>query len=166
MEKLMSRAHESLGRWLGMLYRRRDCYYERELARYNIGPGQYRILMGLFWHIPDSNQLCVSQKTMSEHLGLNKGAVTRSMKKLEKEGYIERKRSDEDNRKFCISLTEKALELQKELHEIRKRWTRILGEGFSESEKSMAVEIMEKMAGNADRYLCGCRNRKEETVQT
>jgi DNA-binding MarR family transcriptional regulator len=153
-----------------MLYRRRDCYYERELDPYNIGPGQYRILLGLLWHMPENNELDVSQKTMADHLGLDKGAVTRSMKKLEKEGYIMRKRSiednsmrkrsKEDNRKLCISLTDKAYGLKEELVEIRRRWTRILGEGFSEKEKSLAVEILEKMAGNADRYLCSCRNKK------
>ena len=158
----MSRAHESLGRWVSMLYRRRDCYYERELAPFNIGPGQYRILMGLYYHIPDSNQLCVSQKTMAEHLGLNKGAVTRSMKKLEKEGLIARERFPDDNRKFCISLTDKAFELQGELFEIRRRWTRILGEGFNNEQKTFAVELMKKMATNADRFLYGHGKRKQK----
>ncbi len=41
------REHESFGRLISMLYRRRDAYLNRELKPYNIGPGQMRILLHL-----------------------------------------------------------------------------------------------------------------------
>ena len=39
--------HASLGRYISMIYRHRDRYFERELKPYDIRPGQLRILLRL-----------------------------------------------------------------------------------------------------------------------
>ncbi len=53
-------------------------------------------------------------KELGEMLYLNSGTLTPLLKKLESKGYIERKRSINDERILNISLTDKGQELQKE----------------------------------------------------
>ena len=68
---------------------------------------QYIVMMVL-WDHKDINV-----KNLGEKLFLDSGTLTPLLKKLEKKGYIERKRSDNDERNLVISITKKGLDLKK-----------------------------------------------------
>ena len=53
-----------------------------------------------------------------EKLMLDNGTITPLLKKMQTSGYIERKRSDEDDRVVAISLTKKGRKLQEQAKEI------------------------------------------------
>jgi len=146
--------HESLGHSLGILYRRRERYFEEQLRPYGIGPGPYRLLMALYRRLGDrSAGRSVSQAEVGAWLGLDKAAVTRSMGKLEGQGYVARARSAADGREYCITLTDKAWGLKGEIAMVRGRWVSILERGFSAAERRQAVAYLRRMAGNADDFL-------------
>jgi DNA-binding MarR family transcriptional regulator len=145
--------HESLGRSLGILYRRRDRFFEEQLRPYGIGPGPYRLLMSLYHHAREGSPGPVSQTELGSWLGLDKGAVARSMGKLEDQGYVRRERSASDGREYCITLTAKALGLKDGMAQVRRRWIGILERGFSAEERRMAVAYLRRMAANADEAL-------------
>ena len=111
------------------------------------------MLFGLHHLIVSGGHMEVSQADVARFLGLDKGTVTRAMKKLESKGYVLRERSPRDAREYCLSLTEKALGAVPELRALRRKWTGALEQGFSPEEKRTALSSLEKMAANADRSL-------------
>jgi MarR family transcriptional regulator, organic hydroperoxide resistance regulator len=52
-----------------------------------------------------------------KHLKLDSGTLTPLMKRLEKDGWISRKRSTEDERRVDVSLTQKALDARDQIFE-------------------------------------------------
>ncbi|MFH1709380.1 MAG: MarR family transcriptional regulator [Planctomycetota bacterium] len=150
----MKRAEDiHLGRWVGMLYRRRDIYFDHQLQPYGIGPGQYRILRILYHRLTAHNEAALNQQAIAREVNLDKAAVTRSLKKLETQGFIRRHRSAEDGREFCVELTPKARRLEDTMWKIRHRWSEILGKGLTLQEQKTASELMARMAANTDEFL-------------
>ena len=146
-----SKKHESLGRWISILYRYRDIYFEQELTSYSIGPSQLRILLALHSGLHRDNEM--TQTDIARLLRLDKGAMTKSIRKLEQKGYIKRRRSTEDCREYRIILTDKAHEKSHELRKIRRSWGKALGRGFMKKEKDQVLGFLQRMAENAELFL-------------
>lgn len=155
---MRGRRDDPLGRWVSILYRRRDAYFERELAPHGIGPGAFRMLRALYRKLVHEGQESVNQTEAARFLHLDKGAAARAMKKLDSAGFITRQRSLEDSREYRIRLTRKAEELHDEFHGIRKRWTGILSRGFSAEERAETLHLLERMAENAEANLAQQRS--------
>ena len=60
----------------------------------------------------------ISVSEIGSRLMLDNGTLSPMLKKMEQTGYIERKRSKDDDRVVIISLTEKGRDLQKKAREI------------------------------------------------
>ena len=106
---------------------------------------QHRILMRLsrFGHLP-------SQKELAEHLDITAAAVTGALKKLERDGYVERT-IGQDNRFNELKLTKKG----KELVELtRKRCSEVdtaIFDGFTSEELTGYIECLNKLQENMKR---------------
>lgn len=83
-------------------------HYQPLLDKLNLTYPQYLVLLVL-WERQSS-----SITELSRILLLNSNTLTPLLKRLAAQGYIERTRSDEDERKVMISLTEKGRNLRKE----------------------------------------------------
>ena len=91
----------------------------------------------------------ITIKDLGESLTLDSGTLTPLLKKLEKIGYIKRVRSNEDERKIYICLTDKGNELQKKAQDIPVQISKaifdeslISEEGFRRR-KAMLDEVFE-----------------------
>jgi DNA-binding MarR family transcriptional regulator len=91
-----------------------------------------------------------SQKELAEILGISAAAVTATLKKLEKEGYITRSMTDEDNRKNEIRITDKGISKLMEGRAIFESSDRTMFEGFSPEEMATLISFMERMGHNLD----------------
>ena len=76
---------------------------------------QYIVFLVLW----EKGSVCVGE--LSKKLFLDSGTLTPLLKKLEKEGYVERRRSEDDERKVIVSLTEKGRELEAFAADIPKK---------------------------------------------
>ena len=63
----------------------------------------------------------ISVSEIGSRLMLDNGTLSPMLKKMEQAGYIERKRSKDDDRVVIISLTEKGRDLQKKAREIPEK---------------------------------------------
>ena len=75
--------------------RRHHACVERRIGDLSIHHGQHRMLMKLACRQGD----IPSQKELAEIMGISPAAVTATLKKLEREEYIARSMTDEDNRR-------------------------------------------------------------------
>ncbi|AAT43626.1 MarR family winged helix-turn-helix transcriptional regulator [Picrophilus oshimae] len=105
------------------------------LLRYNINLTDYKVLIA----IKSGND---SMSKIAERLNLAPGWVTDIADRLEKAGYIERKRYEHDRRIINIELTENG---RMAVHKIRKDLKYLLDYTFSDMSNEELVEFYEML---------------------
>ena len=90
----------------------------------------------------------VLPKQIAEYYNLDKGSVTSLIKSLEKNGFLERQSHPTDNRCFYLTLSSKAKEIMPELNQIFENWASKLVSDFSDEEKNLLIESLQKMIDN------------------
>lgn len=104
--------------------------------------GQHHILMYLSSH-PMS-----AQNEIAKSLEISPAAVATSLKRLEKDGYVEKALNSRDNRFYQVKLTEKGLDVVKQSFMIFQKVDSGLFDGFSEEEKEQMLLLFHKMYHN------------------
>lgn len=94
-----------------IITRHQDIYAKHILRDTNITHSQVSILMNLL----KNDNIC--QDELSQPLVLDKGAVARTLQKLEDEGYISRMQDEENRRRNKISLTDKGRDIVIQIQE-------------------------------------------------
>lgn len=86
-----------------------------------------------------------SMSKIASALGVTAGTLTVVLKKLEKKGYVTRKQSKEDKRKYYINLTKKAekvINVHKEYHE---NMVDMITRNLSKREEESLVDLLSKI---------------------
>lgn len=96
--------------------------YQPHLDKLGITYPQYLVLMVLW----EDDNLTVND--IARRLILNTNTVTPLLKRMEQQGIIVRKRSDEDERKVIVQLTNKGRELQEDASRIPESLMSRLGD--------------------------------------
>jgi len=117
-----------------------------QLQEYNLGSGQFHFLMMLY------KKDGVNQKTLAETLNIDKATSTRAIKKLEKQGFVTRKRDINDHRNYNVFITEKAKKIKPKIREMLRNWTDILLKDISKEEEDQLFNLLEKIAQNATEH--------------
>ena len=97
---------EPIGKYISQIYRKGRAFISKGLTQYDMGYGQMLFLLQLY------RQDGISQEELTEKLNIDKGTTARSIKKLEKEGFIIRLKDEHDKRAYKIYLTDKSKEKQ------------------------------------------------------
>lgn len=116
---------------------------EGRISKLGFHHSQHRMLMHLarYEHIP-------SQKELADAMGISPAAVTTTLKRLEKEGYIARTVTDADNRRNEIRITDAGLAAINESRAIFEAVDSRLFDGISEEELSAFTSVLERMRDN------------------
>ncbi|ADE57930.1 MULTISPECIES: MarR family winged helix-turn-helix transcriptional regulator [Aminobacterium] len=132
-----------IGRWISCLYRQMQCLFDRAFQPLGLGCGNYSFLLML--------RRCdgQTQEELSNELGFDKGTTARSLKKLERLGYIQRKRSKIDGRANLVFLTLQGKNVIPFVEQILEDLMSKILEGMSKEEKEMTYSLINKMALNA-----------------
>lgn len=112
----------------------------------------HRILM----HLARRDKL-PSQKELAEYLDVTPAAVTGAIKKMEKDGYVERTLG-QDNRYNEIRITDAGRELVKKSYKIFCEVDSSLFEGFGPEELDTYISCLEKLQANIKKQF----ERKEQ----
>jgi DNA-binding MarR family transcriptional regulator len=143
----MTKNMESLGRYISILYRSGKMYINNKFEKYNIGNGQYLFLLSL------SHNEGVTQEEMSCKLFIDKGTTAKAIKRLEDEGYVKRSVDDKDKRAYKVYLTEEGRKVTAEISEVLHNWNDILTSGFTEEEKGIALNLLQRMLENKNKQI-------------
>lgn len=134
---------KSVGRYISCIYRNFHKYMHEELKEFNLGSGQCHFLMMLY------KKDGVNQETLAEKLNIDKATSARAIKKLEENGFVIRKKDQNDRRNYNIFLTEKAIQLKPKIRNILSNWTDLLLEDLSKEEVNHLFILLEKISQNA-----------------
>jgi Transcriptional regulators len=118
-------------------------FAERKLSQYEIGFSEQIILMYLA-----ANDR-INQDNIARYFMLDKGAIAKTLNKLEKKGFILKITNKKNKRENIISLSEKGEDILKEMNQILMEWNDMIYAGLSEEEIKYIQRISKVMADNA-----------------
>lgn len=141
MKKDETNGQEPLGRYLGRVHRNHFALLEKKVRNLNIpiSASQFMLLHALYKN--DG----VSQHEIAEFFKVDKAAVTRGLKKLEKASFVRRQKDKDDGRKIVVHLTEKALDFQSCHRDILGELDAIMKSVLEEYEKKELIRLLEKL---------------------
>lgn len=145
-----------LGKSIAILHRREQKYMIQTMKEYGIGYSDYNFLFYLFSN-PGS-----SQKEMCENMAVDEALAVRIMKKLQEQGFIERKKSEDNGRSYAIYLTEKGEEIIPKMREALMIWWSQILSALSKEEKQSIADSLEKMAYHSKEVLHNTKEQQEE----
>lgn len=133
---------EPIGKYLSMAHRAHATLLDKKLAPYNLGHGQIFLLITLY------NQEGIWQQTICEMYNLNKAAVGRGIKKLEKQDLITKETDPQDNRRQLIYLTDKAQEFKPKFEEILTTVETETRQDLTKEEIKTFLKVSQKIYNN------------------
>ncbi|MDD2553906.1 MAG: MarR family transcriptional regulator [Desulfotomaculaceae bacterium] len=136
----------SIGRLVSILCRHVQAHISKELRPYNIGSGQYSLLMVL------SHKNGSMQEMLASELQMDKANVTRAITKLEGQGYVRRESDAADKRVYRIYLTDKGREVIPLVQKVLSECNELISSGLDEDERAIVICLLEKMVTNARVY--------------
>lgn len=128
---------------------------ERRLSCTGVYRSQHQILMFV------SSNPNVSQKELARMYGVSGATITVSLKKLEKGGYISRLVDQNDNRFNQICITEKGRKVVEDSVSIFQHMELCMFKGFSENDREVLGELLDRIYGNLKRDFPGRREGED-----
>ncbi|MCD4677239.1 MAG: MarR family winged helix-turn-helix transcriptional regulator [Desulfobacula sp.] len=114
--------------------------FEKKSHDFGIGDKLYNSEIHMIEVIGENENL--SATDIADFFGITKGAVSQTLKKLDKKGLIIKNRAPENASKFILDLTAKGKSVFYEhLH-----WHETMDNGFKKAFYGMDIEILESMA--------------------
>lgn len=138
----MNNHFSDLGICISILDRLMKMYYDRGLSDFEIGWGQQFYVEYLYDH-PGASPL-----EMSKCIRVDKGTLTKIIKKLTEIDYINVIGDEQDRRIKHLYLTEKAVPAAKKIKKIHAEFYETLKTGISEEELSSTEQILQQMTNN------------------
>ncbi|WP_407391991.1 MarR family winged helix-turn-helix transcriptional regulator [Methanobrevibacter sp.] len=134
-----------VGKLLYMIGKGYHTYINHHITEYGINTTQLHFLFEI------SHKSDLNQEEIATRCNINKGAVARSIKKLEDKGLVVRQIDENNRRQNKISLTEEGEEILKKTVNILQQWEDevILDKGYIEREllqkvlKEIAIKTIE-----------------------
>lgn len=147
MSEDRNESFSNFGRCISILDRLMKMYYDHGLADYEIGWGQQFYVEYLYDHPGATAQEMVG------HIRVDKGTLTKVIKKLKEIGYLEIVRNENDKRCKHLYLTDKAVPAAKRIKEIHSSFYNALCGDIPMSDIDQAEQTMEQMMENMNRKV-------------
>lgn len=134
-----------IGKLITMIARGQSIYMNHNLEDFGINATQLHLLYEI------SLQDSTNQESIASRCNINKGAVARSIRKLEDKGFVERTVDENNRRQNRVSLTQKGRKTLTEAYAVLNAWEDevIREKGYVDKEvlqlvlKEIAIKTME-----------------------
>ena len=101
-------------------------------------------ILGFIYHKSDKRD--IFQRDIEEELDIRRSSVTSVLQLMEKNGYIQRVSVSEDARLKKIILTEKGLEIQKNVYDFILKIEKSLRDELSDDEMEILVNLIDRLS--------------------
>lgn len=92
----------------------------------------------------------VPQSILAKELVITPATASAMVKRLEKGGYVVRKRDAKDERVSNVYLTDKGRNLSSELRDVKDKMDELVFDGFSEEERESMRNYLERIMDNLE----------------
>ena len=134
----------SFGYRFAMLHRMQLTMCRKEILNQGIRVSQLPFILRLV-----REPMPVTQDYLSESLAIDKGTTARAISQLEKKGYVTRKSNPKNKRQNLVTATGKAHAAADKVLASLTRATDAFVRGFSDQEKQMVQDLLDRMLSNA-----------------
>ncbi|WMJ75790.1 MarR family transcriptional regulator [Sedimentibacter sp. MB35-C1] len=90
----------------------------------------------------------ISQKELAERMSVKESSVARLLDRMERDGLVERVRSEEDKRVINLRLTEKGRQRRAKLVPEGEKFERLLHKNISDEDMKIFTMVLSKMVNN------------------
>ncbi|TAH63374.1 MAG: MarR family transcriptional regulator [Gottschalkiaceae bacterium] len=90
----------------------------------------------------------LNQKELAELMDIKESSVARLIDRMEKEGYVLRKKDISDRRVTILLLTEKGIDYREKLLPEGEKMAQVFTEGISDEELEIFLRVIDKMLSN------------------
>jgi DNA-binding MarR family transcriptional regulator len=136
----------SISRYINVISRCGNMYRNERLKGTDLGTSHHTYLFTI------CRNPGISQEKLARMIYINKSNVTRNLAVLEKNGYIERRPSEQDKRVMLVYPTQKAQDTLPRLREIMRDWNDIVAADLTEEELEQLRAILSRIAERATGY--------------
>lgn len=137
----------SYGRCFSIIYRHGKTINDRMIRKFNLSGGQSRYL-ALICENPG-----ISQESLVQYYQIDKGAIAKSIRRMEELGYIRREQNPEDRRAYCLFPTERAREVMDFCREDMKRMEQAFEESLTPEEIETFQRLLLRITDNMQKYI-------------
>ena len=127
---------------ISIIVRKMRTFAERNMAHRGIGFPEQLVLMSLLAS-GESNQESIA----AEH-GIDRGAIAKTLAKLEAKGLVARKVNNKNKREKIVCATPEAEDVFDEMRTSFVELDNTLFSGFTPEEKASACDLISRMAAN------------------
>ncbi|WJE17716.1 MarR family transcriptional regulator [Halobacillus sp. ACCC02827] len=131
-------------REIGMIARALDSISNIEFKEYDLTKGQYLYLVRIVEH-PG-----IIQEKVAEMIKVDRTTAARAIKKLEGNGFIEKKPDDENKKIKRLYPTKKGQAVYPHIKRENDYSEHVAFRGFTEAEKAAAFDLVERMRQNIE----------------
>ena len=125
-----------------LLSKMNTTYIDARLKDYDVFYGDFQFLYLIY-----ANEN-LTQREISKKLNFHESSVTRGIKRLEKKEFIKRIKSNEDKRRYVLSITPKGLEMLKLNFSKQKEFESNIKKLFADEELENLEEYLERIIKN------------------
>jgi len=143
-ESVSREKNESVGYLVTFASRKLLRNIETRLKPFNLTANQWAPLLAL------ANERCNTVAGCARETGIDNGAMTRMLDRLEIKGFLSRKRSNNDRRVVNISLTSLGKKTAKDIPPIIGEVLNQQLRGFSEEEFNLIKNLLQRFLINGD----------------
>nr|WP_314464249.1 MarR family transcriptional regulator [uncultured Clostridium sp.] len=130
----------TIARYNGIFNRQTQAYITAALVSKNISYSEGILLMNLY------DKEGINQEELSSKLHIDKAATARSIKSLEKKGYITREVKSKDRRVKKLYLTDYAISQKEYFSSLIRKWEEFITEGVDTEALTKFSEVLQVMA--------------------
>ncbi|MBS4534999.1 winged helix-turn-helix transcriptional regulator [Clostridium sp. D2Q-14] len=133
---------EDIGKYLGMIHRLHIMLIDKKLESHDITHSHFFLLLSVY------DNEGITQNDLCELYKIDKGAVSKGIKKLIEENLVVKLKDSEDKRKQLIYVTEKAKKIEKEIKGVLGLVEDDITKEISEEELDAFVDVINKILNN------------------
>ena len=130
------------------IYRVSQAYISPRALKYGISRGQWYFFNRLLL-----NNDGISQEQLSTEMFVDSAHTARAIKQLEDNGFVIRKPDLNDARKKNVYVTEKAIDIREDYHQLYKELNKILVKDFTPEEVELVRSLLYRMRDNITSYM-------------
>ena len=127
---------------ISIIVRKMRTFAERSLAEYALGFPEQLVLMYLTAHGASN------QESIASSLDIDKGAITKTIAKLEAKGYVSRELNPQNRREKIVALTKEAEPVVDALKSSFANLQEVIFRGLSASDVLQMSSSLERVARN------------------
>jgi DNA-binding MarR family transcriptional regulator len=135
---------DSLGYQINHLSRLLARSLRDRVAPYGVVPGQFAQLLALY------EQDEVTQNELCDQVEIDQSTMAHTLKRMQRDGLIDRYPDPADRRRAVITLTERARSLEGSLVQAAQETNAVATHGFTDEEVALCMQLVTRMIANLE----------------